>query len=81
MAIYANIVSFLFCSQSVSGSDGGSAPEMMSAALIVSDEPQRHIPSEDLDKKYKNKNKTNNYKYNNKIPNYIILLLLEISTI
>ncbi len=23
--------------------------EMMSAALIVSDEPQRHIPSEDLD--------------------------------
>ncbi len=23
--------------------------EMMSAALIVSDEPQRHIPSENLD--------------------------------
>ncbi len=23
--------------------------EMMSAALIISDEPQRHIPSEDLD--------------------------------
>ncbi len=34
-------------SQSVSGSDGGSAPG--DDALIVSDEPQKHIPSEDLD--------------------------------
>ncbi len=49
----------------------------LSAEAGPLDEPRGHNPSEDLDLKY---NKTNKYKYN-KIPNYILLLLLEIATI
>ncbi len=50
IGIYANICFFLILFLSPCPDQMvDRRREMMSAALIVSDEPQRHIPSEDLD--------------------------------
>ncbi len=49
IGIYANICLFLILFLSPSPDQMVDRRREMSVALIVSDEPQRHIPSEDLD--------------------------------